>query len=196
MTLIEAALAFAVSQLGVHEQGGQNTGPEVDVYLASVGLAPGHSWCAAFMFFCFRQAALRLGLVNPCPRTAGAIKVWTLAEPICRDTNPSLGYVYVLDHGKGFGHVGIIACVNDTDAPIDYEIPDVVATLLGMPAGTTSVTVPPGCVAEISGNTNAAGSREGNTVYIHVGTSPEAIHGGMLRGYLNFNLAAQSPSAS
>ena len=196
MTLIEAALAFAVSQLGVHEQGGNNTGPEVDVYLASVNLSPGNSWCAAFFFYCFKQAALRLGLVNPCPRTGGVLKLWTMAEPICRATNPAPGYGYILDHGHGLGHAGIVACVNDTDAPIDYAIPDTVATLLGLPAGTTSVSVPPGSIAEISGNTNAAGSREGNMVAIHVGTSPEAVHGGVLRGYLNFDLAAQAPSAS
>jgi hypothetical protein len=165
-TLSETALSIAISQLGVHEQGGQNRGPEVDQYLAAVGLAPGYSWCAAFVFFCFKQAADQLGLVNPCPKTAGAVRMWTLTEPICRATEPSAGAIYVLDHGGGKGHAGIVEQVGGD-----------------------------GTMIEISGNTNAAGSREGNAVARHTGESPEEIHGGHLLGYLLLDLAAQGPSA-
>lgn len=165
-SLTEAALAFAVSQIGVHEQGGNNRGPEVNRFLASVGLLPGYAWCAAFVFFCFKQAAQQLSLVNPCPRTAGAIKLWTLTEPICRVTTPAPGCIYVLDHGKGQGHAGLIELVNADSM-----------------------------ISEVSGNTNAAGSREGNAVARHTGASPETIHGGVLLGYLNLDLAAQAPSA-
>ena len=35
------------SQIGVR-QTGNNTGPEIDQYLASVGLGPGYAWCGAF----------------------------------------------------------------------------------------------------------------------------------------------------
>jgi uncharacterized protein (TIGR02594 family) len=164
-TLSEAALAFAVSQVGVHEQGGNNQGPEVNAYLASVGLDPGYSWCAAFVYFCFKQAAAQLGLVNPCPKTAGAVKLWTLTEPICRVTAPVPGAIYVLQHEGGKGHAGIIERVSD------------------------------GAILEVSGNTNDAGSREGNAVARHGGISPQAIHGGTLLGYLSLDLAAQAPSA-
>ncbi len=112
-TLSEAALAFAVSQIGVHEQGGNNAGPEVNQYLASVGLDPGYAWCSAFVYWCFKQAAAQLGLVNPCPKTAGAVKLWTLTEPICRVTAPLPGAIYVLHHEGGKGHAGIIERVSD-----------------------------------------------------------------------------------
>jgi len=36
------------SQAGVR-QTGNNTGPEIDAYLASVGLGPGYAWCGAFV---------------------------------------------------------------------------------------------------------------------------------------------------
>lgn len=168
MSLSQTAIEIAVSQLGVHEQGGNNRGPEVDLYLASVGLGPGYSWCAAFVFWCFREAAQRLALVNPCPRTAGAVKIWTHAEPICRITAPVPGAIYVLEHDptKGTGHAGIIETVNAD-----------------------------GTISEVSGNTNAAGSREGNAVARHTGASPQSIHGGVLLGLLNLDLAAQGPSA-
>jgi len=164
-SLQQAAVAIAVSQLGVRESGGNNRGPQVEQYLASVGLDPGFSWCAAFVFWCFRQASQQLGLVNPCPRTAGAVRLWTLTEPICRDLVPAPGSIYVLDHGGGKGHAGIIESIDDE-----------------------------GTIAEISGNTNAAGSREGNAVARHVG-APAKVHGGTLLGYLLMNRAAQAPSA-
>lgn len=164
-SLQETAVAIAVSQLGVHEQGGNNRGPEVDQYLAAVGLDPGFSWCAAWVFWVFRQAAQQLGLVNPCPRTAGAVRLWTLTEPICRDLVPAPGAIYVLDHGGGKGHAGIIESIDDE-----------------------------GTITECSGNTNAAGSREGNAVARHTG-APATVHGGTLLGYLLLDKAAQAPSA-
>ena len=122
----EAAIAVAVSQIGVHEQGGQNRGPEVDEYVRSVGLDPagGYSWCAAWVFWVFKQAAAQLGLVNPCPRTAGAVKLWTLTEPICRDLVPAPGAIYVLDHEGGKGHAGIIESIGE-DGTITWSAAEI-----------------------------------------------------------------------
>lgn len=167
MSLRLAALAVAQTQIGVHEQGGNNKGPEVDEYLRSVGLEPGNAWCAAFLFWCFSQARLGTALVNPVPKVGSAIRVWRLAEPICQDTNPQIGYVYVLDHGMGLGHIGIVESVDANGIP-----------------------------AEISGNTfETSGGRAGNCVARHTGT-PELTHGGTLLGYLDFDRAAQAPGVS
>jgi CHAP domain len=164
LSLSLTALAIAQSQLGVHEQGGNNVGPEVNAYLASVGLDPGFSWCQAFMFWCFREASKRLGLVNPVPRTGSTQRLWALSEPITRDSNPKPGYVYVLQHSPTAGHVGIIESV-----------------------------AADGTIVEISGNTNQTGSRDGNSVWQHTG-QPEVTHGGVLLGYLGFDAAAQAPA--
>lgn len=51
-----APLDVALSQVGVTERGTSNRGPEVDRYLASVGITTGAPWCAAFTSWC-RQAA-------------------------------------------------------------------------------------------------------------------------------------------
>jgi hypothetical protein len=159
-----SALTLAQTYLGVHETG-SNTGPEVDEMLRAVGLAPGNPWCAAALFAWFSKAAGVIGQMNPCPRTGSSLRVWTLAEPICRDSNPQPGYVYVLDHAGGKGHVGIVESVDAN-----------------------------GLVTEISGNTFAEhGGRAGNCVARHTGYSPEAIHGGELLGYLDFDRAAQPP---
>lgn len=154
--LIESAVGFAVSQLGVHEQGGNNAGPEVDLYLASVGLEPGASWCAAFVFYCFRQASQQLGAPNPCPKTGGALKLWKFADSHFHAVTPARGRVFVMDHGQGLGHVGFVEAVRD-DGSID----------------------------SVEGNTNAAGSRNGDRVARHA-WDPRAGDRGTLVGYLDF----------
>lgn len=139
MILSATVLDIARTQVGVHEEGGNNRGPDVAAYLGSVGLDPGYAWCSAFLFWCFKAAAAKTGLVNPYPKTASSLKVWTFAEPICRLSNPTAGAVYVLRHSPTTGHVGIVESCED------------------------------GVIVEISGNTNERGSREGNAVARHTG---------------------------
>jgi len=43
-SVVSVAIEVAKSQLGVKEVGTTNTGVEVDQYLASVGIEPGHAW--------------------------------------------------------------------------------------------------------------------------------------------------------
>lgn len=51
-------VAITESQKGIHESGGQNTGPEIKKYQDYVGIpqGPGSPWCAAFVSWCFGQA--------------------------------------------------------------------------------------------------------------------------------------------
>jgi hypothetical protein len=166
-TVTEAALAIATEQLGVHEAGGSNRGEKVELYLASVGLLPGQPWCAAALFYCFRLGAGILKTPNPCPRTGSALHVWSLADRHFRTAVPRRGCVYVVDHGKGQGHTGIIE-------EVDAE----------------------GLVTELSGNTNSEGSREGNAFERHRWNWHSGLaHGGTVVGYLDFALVAPAPAA-
>jgi hypothetical protein len=80
-SLATSALALARSQVGVRESpAGSNRGPEVDAYLRTVGLNPAagsYAWCAAFVYWCFNEAARSAGRPNPLPRTAGVLAHWT-----------------------------------------------------------------------------------------------------------------------
>lgn len=98
------ALKVAISQLGVQEEPkGSNRGPQVDRYLASVGLGPGYSWCMAFVYWCFREAGVASALLT----TGGVLRQWN-ERPKLRVTKPRPGDIFIMDYGKGLGHTGIV----------------------------------------------------------------------------------------
>jgi hypothetical protein len=123
-----------------------NRGPEVEEYLHRVGVPPGNSWCCAFVFWCFDEAAKSVGISNPMVKTAGCLDHWNRAESegAVRIANkdavdsPSLvhpGMVFIMDHGAGKGHTGLIERVEG------------------------------GLITTIEGNTDASKTREGGGVY-------------------------------
>ena len=148
--LLAKAITKAAGEIGVLEVPlGSNRGPRVDQYLRSVGLDPAeHSfpWCAAFVYWCFDQAATALSARNPVVKTAGVLEHWNeagakgihrLSTVECTD-NPSLvqpGLIFVLTTGSGRGHTGLVE-----------EVRGVFLTT-------------------VEGNTNAGGSREGIGVF-------------------------------
>jgi peptidoglycan hydrolase-like protein with peptidoglycan-binding domain len=122
---------YAISQIGVLEDPlGSNRGPVVDQYQQAVGLnlkpgKSGYSWCVAFTYFCYQQAANEIGLMsNPHIKTAGALDHWnkvktksgiTRISRIQAIGNPSLikpGAIFIIDYGNGLGHTGIVKEIN------------------------------------------------------------------------------------
>jgi hypothetical protein len=148
--ILTAVLEAALSQEGVRETS-RNRGPEVDQFVARVGLSPtgGYAWCQAFVYWAFDQAAQKMDVTNPCIKTAGVLDHWARSPTDARIyaerafDNPSLirpGAVFIVDHGNGKGHTGLVTKVVD------------------------------GEIATIEGNTNSRGSREGDGVYQKVRT--------------------------
>jgi len=115
--LLREALSVAQSQVGIMERPpGSNRGVEVENYQKLVGIPPGSFWCAAFVYFCFNEAAKKLGVPNPLFRTGGCLDHWNnstakkIKASAARD-NPSLvkpGHIFIIDHGGGHGHTGIV----------------------------------------------------------------------------------------
>lgn len=96
----------ACSQLGVEEEPhGSNRGPEVDQYLAAVGINFAAAWCAAFVVWCHQQAGVNI------PKTGGVLDLWNKAENN-RVSTPEPGDVVIFDYGGGKGHTGIVESVN------------------------------------------------------------------------------------
>jgi hypothetical protein len=123
-----------------------NRGPQVNAYLARIGLNPGYAWCCAFVYWCFDEAALAVRRSNPMVRTGGCLRHWNAAPPagarriLAHEAvaDPSLlrpGMVFIMDHGRGLGHTGFIESVDG------------------------------GFVSTIEGNTDASMTREGGGVY-------------------------------
>lgn len=128
-----------------------NRGPRVDEYQIRTGLplrpgADGFAWCACFLYFCFDEAARKLGRRNPVIKTAGCQDHWNRAGQagIERLTGtratakPELvrpGMIFIMAFSQGAGHTGIVESVQG------------------------------GFITTIEGNSNNQGSRDGFGVF-------------------------------
>jgi CHAP domain len=129
------------------EPRGSNSGRQVNAYLASVGLGPGFSWCQAFVYWCYREAAKITGGENPAIRTASVADCWNKTPPQFKTTKTDAlknrqtvtpGSQVIFLYGRGLGHTGLVEHVDE--------------------AG----------IHTIEGNSNTDGSREGYEVVRHV----------------------------
>lgn len=157
--LTNGAVVAATAYLGTKEDPpGSNSGTLVNEFLASVGLEPGVPWCAAFVHFCFLQAANALEMLNPCPRTGGSLRMWELAPDAAKVRHPVRGSIFISDHGHGKGHCGIVEAVNGG-----------------------------GLIETVEGNSDRGGSRTGGSVVRHI-WRPEDGARGLLVGYIDLAL--------
>lgn len=107
---------------------GSNRGPRVDEYLRSVGLDPSKGswpWCAAFTYWCFREAISDIMVPLPTripPKTAGVIDHWNKAPiRIVSSSAPAPGAFFFIDEGHGLGHMGIVEAVETSIHLITIE---------------------------------------------------------------------------
>lgn len=151
------AVAHAEANAQVRETGGSNRGARVEMYQRAAALGPGDPWCAAFVAWCMMQATAG-ATKAPAWCSGSAITTWHKGSRAAGDANIAVptdpnvalrvapGWIWVrakdakgaTDAARGLwvqGHCGIVVAV---DA-----------------AGFHT----------IEGNTNAAGSREGDGVY-------------------------------
>lgn len=112
-TLPERAIEIAKTQLHVREKTGRNDGEAVESYLKSVGLGKGYAWCAAFVYWCYSQAAKELNINNPLAKTAGVLDHWAKTKG-AKVKTPKVGDIFIMDFGKGAGHTGIVIEVQGT----------------------------------------------------------------------------------
>ena len=110
--LSDKAVKIAITQVGQQEKPlGSNWGKPVQDYLKSVGLIHPASWCMAFVYWCFDQAA---GPGKPpLVKTGGVLDAWNKANKANKvTTGPKPGDIMIMDHGKGLGHTGIVEKVD------------------------------------------------------------------------------------
>lgn len=163
-SITTAALGFAVEEIGqMEEPAGSNRGTKVDQYARAVGLKPESAlpWCAAFVYWCFKQASEKGGVMNPVVKTAGVLDHWNKAGTrgirrvlgATAKSSPELvkpGFIFIMDFGGGAGHTGLVESI----------------------AG--------GRLTTIEGNTNDGGSREGVGVFRRTERKISSINKGFL----------------
>jgi len=158
MTLAELTLQIALSYDGVREKGGNNRGPQVEMFQKSIGLEAGDPWCAAFVCYCIKEAGKQLGIKPQFQYGGSVYKLWTRNQALVLP-GPGDNCVFLIDHGLSragtrIGHTGFCVAVNQSHTET---------------------------LETMEGNTNSAGSRDGDGAYHKSRQVSEFAHG---YGYL------------
>lgn len=98
----ELVIFEAAKEIGVVELTGNNDGKQVEAYLASVGLAKGNPYCAAFIYYVGNRA---LGKANPYPRSGWSPDqvdnpTWTASSGGQEPRAGDVGGIYFPDKGR------------------------------------------------------------------------------------------------
>lgn len=126
------------SQVGIRELSGNNDGKEVEMYLKSAGLGKGYPWCASFVYWTFTQCGDTLDIRYPAwvPSYFPENKLIYVRGEFSKRSPLEGDLIGIWFNSKNrLAHIGFY----------DGENGDFILT--------------------VEGNTNEAGSREGDGVY-------------------------------
>lgn len=104
-----AHLSVALSYVGITEAG-NNTGPEIDAFLASVNLPPGNPYCAAFVSHCLiRGHATRPNVRSALARDFVRPESLDARKVLLGQAEAPVGAILVYRRGQTiFGHTGFV----------------------------------------------------------------------------------------
>lgn len=129
----------AQSYVGVREATGRNDGEQVEKFLALTGFGPGYAWCAAYMSYIYHEC-----------KVDSPVTAWSPSFGLAKDA--------VWKQGEGYQRAQLSAKPGDAFT-IYYSSKGRIGHV-GMYLYSTINRV-----YTIEGNTNQAGSREGDGVY-------------------------------
>ena len=125
-----------LSQIGVREATGKNDGPEVEMYLRSVKLGKGYPWCSAFVAWSLDEAEIPHRINAWSPTAENRNNFVYQNKRFSKDAKAGDVFTIWYNNLKRIGHTGFYH---------DRQNESIVIT--------------------VEGNTNNAGSREGDGVY-------------------------------
>lgn len=135
-TLSQKVQKVYTSQIGVRELTGHNDGIMVEKYLCSVGLEKGYPWCAAFVKWCYLQAGVKTE-INGMALSVNDPEKWVYHKgKFIQEPRPGDAFTLYFNSLGRIGHTGF------------YD-------------GRQNASI----YKTVEGNTNNAGSREGDGVY-------------------------------
>lgn len=107
--IIKYSLEKACSEYGTIEQTNKNDGEKVEEYLKSVGLNKGCSWCAAFVYWCFKEVCSYYQ-DPPIKKSGHCLTIWNdIQERGTRKiVNPKPNNIIIWSRGGNNGHIGRI----------------------------------------------------------------------------------------
>jgi hypothetical protein len=125
------------SQIGVREKTGHNDGVRVEAYLKYVGLTKGQPWCASFVCRCMGQSGVKNPRAGGCSYLMGRGKIVYISGKVKNGRIPQQADVFFIWFAdkKRVAHTGYVDKWSSS------------------------------WVTTVEGNTNKAGSREGDGVY-------------------------------
>jgi hypothetical protein len=190
--LKEKLVASALKELSLHvvEEGGPNRGVKVEAYQRAAGLKPGDPWCAAFVAW---NVATAKGVPKAPAWTSGsAITTWQRGSrglAAGDKATPSEGAALPAKVAPGWVWV---RASNAADADA--------ARKGGWTKGHCGIVVAVDAVGfhTVEGNTNAAGSREGDGVWRKTHKWSDAVQIGRTVGWFDpdaTEAAAAAPKA-
>jgi hypothetical protein len=125
-----------LSQVGVRELTGKNDGPEVEMYLKHVGKWKGLPWCSAFVAWCLSEAEIKHTVNAWSPTSENRRNFVYRNKAFNKEPLPGDVFTIFYPRLKRVGHTGFYHKSQNESIVVTVE-----------------------------GNTNEAGSREGNGVY-------------------------------
>lgn len=110
MTQAQRLIAVATKFIGVREVGGENKGPEIEMFQKAIdGFANGQAWCMDFALYCIKQ-------VGPSDlfECSYCLTVWNKSPKELRMSKPLPGSLMIWQKkNSSQGHVGIVIDVID-----------------------------------------------------------------------------------
>lgn len=99
--------------IGVTEIGGDNKGPLVELFQATVGRPEGQSWCLDFLQACIAYVEEIKEIESALPATELCMGLWTYAPSENKSDTPKLSDLVVWQYGDTMhGHVGLISDIS------------------------------------------------------------------------------------
>lgn len=99
--------------VGVHEKGGDNRGPEVDMFNKTLNDTVSHAWCASFVAYCVRSVEKKTGIKTSVNLSEHVMTMWnssTGRQVKIGGQRP--GDIAVWNKvGTGSGHCGVVTRV-------------------------------------------------------------------------------------
>lgn len=118
--LLPKLLAKALSYVGIHESGGQNCGPVVEMFQRVIGKAEKEPWCVSFVQYCVREMDKLNGSETLLFATESSQILWLKTPHSCRLDKPVPGCIvvwtyYLNGFPRSTGHVGIVKEILDDE---------------------------------------------------------------------------------